>query len=226
MNYYEILELPSHQVNQDTIHRKYQELKQFYLSPEFKEISGFTEEELKALLEVLDEAYTVLGNATLKSLYDEKLASKKSNIKNTEITNQKAQKSLVSDHSNQPALGEQTSRRLEAHGITKLHLQYQEDPQMEQWIRTCDTWSGEALRKVREYKGVELGRLSEFTKINAFYIDAIERMAPEDLPAEVFVRGYLKQIVKALELPESVVSSYLKLYQKACGISARTARKN
>ncbi|MNY61710.1 hypothetical protein D3C86_1984200 [compost metagenome] len=57
--------------------------------------------------------------------------------------------------------------------------------------------------------------MNEITKINPWYVTAIEKMDAAGLPAVVFVRGYVSQIAKALGLDEKkVADSYMKLFKE------------
>lgn len=68
---------------------------------------------------------------------------------------------------------------------------------------------------MREYKQIPLERMSEITKISAYYINSVEKMEAKSLPATVFVRGYVSQICKVLTLDEKrVCDSYMKLFKE------------
>ena len=76
-------------------------------------------------------------------------------------------------------------------------------------------WNGDDLRQVREYRKLSFDELTDITKINPWYIAALEKMEPSNLPVEVFVRGYVLQVAKALGLKEKVVAdSYMRNFRK------------
>lgn len=76
-------------------------------------------------------------------------------------------------------------------------------------------WTGQDLKKVREYRKLSFDELTDITKINPWYIAALEDMDPANLPVEVFVRGYIIHISRALGLNEKVVAdSYMRLFRK------------
>lgn len=76
-------------------------------------------------------------------------------------------------------------------------------------------WNGDDLKKVREYRKLSFDELTDITKINPWYIAALEKMDPANLPVEVFVRGYVLQVAKALGLKEKVVAdSYMRQFRK------------
>jgi flagellar biosynthesis protein FlhG len=72
-------------------------------------------------------------------------------------------------------------------------------------------FSGATLRKVREAQGIELVEISAHTKIGRSHLTAIEDEAWEDLPAEVYVRGFLVEVAKFLRLdPAQVQRTYMR----------------
>ena len=86
---------------------------------------------------------------------------------------------------------------------------------MEKTIFDKNSWTGEDLKKVREYKKFTLDHLSEITRISSFYINSIEKVDHKGLPATVYVRGYVAQIAKILGLDEKKVSdTYMKYFKE------------
>jgi curved DNA-binding protein CbpA len=76
-------------------------------------------------------------------------------------------------------------------------------------------FTGSLLKQVRQARGLTLERISEVTKINIFYLRALENEKFTDLPAEVYVRGYMRQITNLLGLNSQwVVPSYLERMRK------------
>ncbi|RUM88310.1 MAG: hypothetical protein DSZ24_04030 [Thermodesulfatator sp.] len=72
-----------------------------------------------------------------------------------------------------------------------------------------NTGIGEYLRKTREAQGKTLAEIAEETKINPRYLEALEREAWGELPAEVFTQGYLRAYALALGLdPEKLLERY------------------
>ena len=70
---------------------------------------------------------------------------------------------------------------------------------------------GEVLKKRREELGLDLKEISERTKIRYCYLKALEDEAFEKLPAQVFVRGYIREYAKVLDInPETVIDVYNK----------------
>jgi hypothetical protein len=60
--------------------------------------------------------------------------------------------------------------------------------------------NGQVLKKLREARGLTLDQLSEQTKIRRPYLLAIEDQELENLPARVYLRGFLTQIARVLRV--------------------------
>ncbi len=74
--------------------------------------------------------------------------------------------------------------------------------------------TGAFLKKVREIRGLELGDISQRTKISERYLRALEDEQFGDMPAAVYVRGYVTEYARALRLdPQRVAESYLVRYR-------------
>lgn len=68
---------------------------------------------------------------------------------------------------------------------------------------------GSFLRLQRERRGVSMAELSRLTRIPLASLDAIESDRFDELPGEVFVRGFLKAYAQAVDLlPADVLVRY------------------
>lgn len=89
---------------------------------------------------------------------------------------------------------------------------YKIDLALEQEISAATDFDGPFLQKIRLYKQVSLEKLSVSSRIGKTYLIALESNDFKNLPATVFLRGFLVQIAKQLGLDESkVVNSYMNL---------------
>ena len=164
----------------------------------------FTDIEARELLKLIEEAYSVLGNKTLRNLYDEKMNQTFVQKEDVSFENLKNASKLQTVE-----LPKKTST---------LRVAYTKNEEFESEITKNENWNGAFLKKVREYKSYTIERLSEVTKISSYYINAIERGDPSSLPAAVFVRGYVGQIAKTLGLEEKkVCDSYMKFFKESLG---------
>jgi cytoskeletal protein RodZ len=68
---------------------------------------------------------------------------------------------------------------------------------------------GTLLRKQRELRGMSVVEVSRVTRISASTLGALESDHFDDLPGEVFVRGFLRSYAQAVGLsPEEVLARY------------------
>lgn len=198
-NYYDILEVSPH-CAQHEVTTAYERARTTYSGENPAIYTIFSEEEARDLLKLVEEAYSVLGNKTLRAIYDEKLAQ--AGVKHSDLSYEslKAQSQIhVPEKPNKPHQGK---------------IEYSIDESFEKEIASLIDWNGDWIKKVREYKKLPLERMSEVTKISAYYINAIEKCDPTNLPAPVFVRGYVSQISKVLGLNEKAVcDGYMKNFK-------------
>lgn len=202
-NYYDILEL-SPQCNQNEVTDAYQRAKATYSSNNPALYTIFTDNEAREYLGLVEEAYSVLGNRSLRSLYDEKMATNpKENVQVTYET-------LVEQS--------RVAKNLMLVKTPRFKLSYSPDENFEKEIATQTKWDGQFLKKVREYKQVSIDTLSEVTKVTSYYLKALESMEIKSLPATVFVRGYIIQVCRVLLLDEKIVAdSYMKNFREKLG---------
>jgi flagellar biosynthesis protein FlhG len=72
-------------------------------------------------------------------------------------------------------------------------------------------FTGELLRKVRESQGVGLEEIASRTKITLAHLSALEEERYDELPAHVYVRGFVQQLARHLKLDSSqVAKTYLR----------------
>ena len=199
-NFYEILELSTNAA-QHEITTAYERAKTTYSGDNPAIYTIFSDQEARELLSMIEEAYSILGNKTLRNIYDQRLLGQ-SKINPEDLTYD----SILN------------ASRLIFHQppVDTKNAPFTRNEEMQKEISIGENWNGDMLKKVREYKNVTLEKLSEIIKVNSFYIKAIEAMTPNNLPAPVFVRGYVIQMAKELGLNGKLVAdSYMKNYSKA-----------
>lgn len=200
-NYYDILEL-SPQCSQNDITDAYKKAKATYSGQNPALYTIFSEQEAREYLLLVEEAYSVLGNRSLRALYDEKV------VKGVRDSQQVAYDTLL--HESRIAKAFPMPER------NRFKPEYEVLPEFEAEIKKRTEWDGSFLRRVREYKKVTLDQLSQVTKITPFYLQALENMERENLPAPVFVRGYLVQVCRVLNLDDKkVTDSYMRSFRIA-----------
>jgi flagellar biosynthesis protein FlhG len=75
-------------------------------------------------------------------------------------------------------------------------------------------YTGTLLKQIRESTGTDLREISERTKIGMTYLQALEDETFEKLPAAVYVRGFLVEYCKIVNIKaERVLQTYLPRYR-------------
>ncbi|WP_413585745.1 helix-turn-helix domain-containing protein [Bdellovibrio sp. HCB274] len=203
-NYYEILELPANSP-QHEVTAAYERARNTYSGENPAIYTIFSEHEAREFLVLIEEAYQVLGNKILRNIYDQRLLSGMASLNDLTYASIVEASKTVAPSEPKPV-------------EKKPAVVFVKDEAMEKEIKAQEDWTGEFLKKVREYKGITVERMSEITKINAWYVKAIEKTEPDNLPAVVFVRGYVVQIARALGIDDKkVADSYMKNFKKALG---------
>jgi flagellar biosynthesis protein FlhG len=198
--YYEILETEPG-VSDEEVRRAYRSIKDIYASGSLV-ISGLYEEhELADLHARVNAAHDTLFAPDRRRLYD--LALPEADLA-------RAVRAAATAGRRTPApLGPAAEERIEASEVVI-------DPDAEV--------TGELLRKIRQTRGIELGDISQRTKISERYLRAIEDERFSDMPAAVYVRGYVMEYARALRMDaHRVTESYLARYRKGTAAPAPAA---
>lgn len=218
-NYYEILEIPE-DASPEEIHRGYIRAKNAYSQDSLALYSLMSPEECNQILNLIEEAYTILSEPNKRRQYDSARGLNTSDF--NKIVSPQASSGYSSkdeDHKlskNAPSTSENSMTKIVAKN--RFSLDYNVDSEFEKEIEQATEFSGEFLKKIREYKGVEINRMADMTKVSKTYIRNIEDEAFEKLPAAVYVRGFVYQYAKSLKLnPELVANSFLYRLKKAKG---------
>jgi len=81
---------------------------------------------------------------------------------------------------------------------------------------------GEMLRSAREARGLDRTRIERDTRIRERYLSALERGAYDELPGEVYARGFLRSYAKYLGLdPDGMVALYRLEMRAAAAVNPR-----
>jgi flagellar biosynthesis protein FlhG len=184
--YYELLEVPRG-ASIEEIRKAYRREKEIFNSNSIAIYSLLGSEELEKINAVIDEAYRVLTDDSSRSEYDRRL----DNL---------GEKGLPREPIEIPAVGEIHPLREEPAGIP---------------FPNGFRFTGSSLRGIRESMGCDLKQISQKTKINRQNLGWIEEENFGNLPALVYLRGFIMEYAKALNLdPHRVADSYLESYHQ------------
>lgn len=206
-NYYEILEVPQTATQQE-IAIAYEKARRTYSAQNPALYAIFDKNEAQQLLSMIDEAYEVLANNTYRNIYEKRRQVSSFTENDFSIDAIKAASAEL--------LKESNIKKELAEIEEKNKISYKVNEAFEKEIKNQTQWTGEFLKKVCDYKKVTIEMLSEKTKINPWYLKALETMDGNNLPAPVFVRGYIIQVARFLNLDDKAVAdSYMKIYKKS-----------
>jgi flagellar biosynthesis protein FlhG len=167
----------------DEIRRAYKRQREIFREGSFPVVSVVSSQALREEQSRIEEAYDTLLDANKRRAYD--LATFPDDVPHS------APKRTATS----AALAEQLL--LQAEVAREVH------PETE--------FTGALLTKVRLSQGVELSDIAQRTKISAAHLRAIEAEVLGDLPALVYVQGFVQEIAKYLRLdPQQVVRSYMR----------------
>jgi curved DNA-binding protein CbpA len=253
-NYYEILEIPSN-ARSEEIYHSYQRAKQAYSNDSLALYSLMSQEECRNILEMIDEAYSILSDPVKRKRYDEargfnrdfSLSTSASSLRaSLNALHSNAQSTYVPSSAADSQESEADKRHLESLSLSSVEnfgpgpalsnggasnpssqvaklvnqkrfaLEYVVDDMLEKEINDALEFSGEFLKRIREYKNVDIERLADMTKVSKMHIQNIEYENFSKLPAPVYVRGFVFQYAKCLKLStDKVANSYVARMKRA-----------
>lgn len=215
-NYYEILEVPESASN-ELIFESYQRIKNAFSNDNLAMYSLLDESESNAIIELIEEAYSILSTPDKRKQYDHARGLNQNNHHSSHESEEKAEgKEFVLnpnqslDHAQEFNIKQNVVEVSKIAAHKRFGLNFERNEQFEEDIEKATLFTGTFLQKIREYKNVDIQRMSDMTKISKSYISAIEEEALNKLPNLVYVRGFVYQYAKCLKLdPTQVASSYI-----------------
>jgi flagellar biosynthesis protein FlhG len=191
LTHYEVLEVGP-DVGLEELERAYRLTRAAYAEDSLALYSIFSEEDSSALRERIELAYRVLADSDQRRAYDNSLGSGVACEDEIKIALDLAGEDAPAPQDPFGAMREVT----EFDG-------FEEDAE--------GSFDGAWLRRSRLRAGLEIEQIAAITKINPSYLRFIEEEKFEDLPAPVYVRGFVAAYARCIDLdPEHVVSSYMK----------------
>ncbi|MCP3986109.1 MAG: hypothetical protein GY723_17130 [bacterium] len=197
MTHYEMLEIPAGSPLAE-IERAYRVVQSSWATDGLATYSLYDEHEAEAVRERIELAYRVLSEAETKEEYDRRLEPSESEMDLEEID---LDLQFVDE-------------TVAATSIDLLPTEIEafEDAADE---GTDAEWTGSRLRRARLRRGIDLEKIAEVTKINPTYLQFIEQDQFEDLPAAVYVRGFVVSFTRCIGLESTqVADSYMARYRE------------
>ncbi len=168
------------------------------------------DEEIRRAYKRQREVYATGGLATTSLVDDVELATAQSRIEEAHDTLLDPVRRRAYDLSTFP----DTHEPLQSSNVPRPALAAEQlmlQGELAREIGPDTEFTGPLLRKVRESQGIELTEISSRTKISRSHLVALEEESYDDLPAIVYVRGFVTEVAKYLRLdPAHVQRTYLR----------------
>ena len=206
LDHYELLEIPR-TATASEIERAYRLSQQTYGEGSLALYSVFESDDAEAIRKKLDEAFRVLSDPEGRADYDGTL---------------EFDSSLAAP----VALMEEPDQRVPMSASTNAFSSESIDDDADEYDVFEDEAAGDfdglRLRRTRLFRGYEIDDIAEVTKVSGAHLRNIEDENFIDLPADVYVRGFVTAYAKTIGLdPKIVVPSYMVRVQESRSGSQR-----
>jgi len=194
LDHYEVLEVPR-DAGREEIERAYQLVSAAYAGDSLAAYSVFEDEEADALRERIERAYRVLSDPATRSAYDAAVLPEADAAPGVPEADPFEPLEHADEDRGVPIVEPPASRPVEAQ-LAFEELEGDDEA----------AWDGVRLRRARLLRGVELDGMAAVTKVNPTYLRFLEEDRFDDLPAAVYVRGFVVAYARHLGLDAARVS--------------------
>jgi flagellar biosynthesis protein FlhG len=203
LDHYDVLEV-SPDAGAEEIERSYRVLNAAYQSDSLATYSMFGEDESEDLRHRIEQAYRVLSDPDARRSYDAARAG--DGLDAEPDPDEPVVLAPLSDGLAQPLVD---ARARELPTFDRL------DDVADVESGEDGAWDGARLRRARLLRGVEVEDVATATKINPAYLRFLEQDRFDDLPAVVYVRGFVAAYARYLGLDANAVSrGYTQRYEE------------
>ena len=187
---YEILEVAPDATSRE-IQQAYEHAKETFQNDSVAIYSLFSEQEMKKIQEAIEDAYRVLTDETSRKNYDQTHLS---------ALNLKWPKSEKLSEAPESPMEKKTYLP-----FSEISIDVGEGP-----------YGGKMLKQIRERMGMDLKTISLETRIPPKILELMEEENVERLPAQVYLKGFLRGYAQCLGLdPKKVIEDYLHSLEPA-----------
>jgi len=205
---YEVLEI-HRGAEPEEIERAYRTVRETYRPESLALYSVFGDRDAWVIRERIEEAYRILSDSNARRAYDASVAGQ------------------MRTRGEEPDEGDggvhlEDQVEAEADDLEGASERFRElESQVEEEDETGD-FDGARLRRARLRRGFELQQIADVTKINVAHLRRIEEEAFSELPASVYVRGFVIAYLRTIGLdPDRVVAGYMARVEEARGTPGR-----
>jgi curved DNA-binding protein CbpA len=206
LDHYELLEIAP-DASGDEIERAYRMMRATYDGDSLATYSMFGEDEAAEMQARIDSAYAVLSDPARRERYDADRAGDASAVAEPIASDEPVVLAPLAESALAKPLVETRTR--EAPAFDRIADAADDD------LPPGADWDGARLRRARLQRGVEIDDLAAATKITPAYLRFLEDERFDDLPAVVYVRGFIASYARFLGLDaQSVARSYAARYEE------------
>jgi len=216
LDHYEMLEV-AHGASSGEIDRAYRMAQETYADGSLALYSIFENRDASEIRARLDEAYRVLADPELRTSYD--LTHRDPRAGSASTAEDPASRPTNGVHAKSPV--KESSPRMNAavEVATERSFEHAFEEGSESFDGDDDSsgeFDGPRLRRTRLFRGYEIQQIAEVTKVSSLHLRNIEDENFGELPAEVYVRGFVTAYAKMIGLdPQFVVPSYMTRLQES-----------
>lgn len=202
-SYYDILKIPVDAGFQQ-IQRAYREVRDIYQEDSLVTYTLFSDEQRSEILRLIDTAYRTLSDKNRRRAYDLELNGNE-RIPAASINRQVAESddSVIAEgpDAGSTDLGTWVKNRLKEEKIARMA----DDVVAKEFI------SGSDLKELREAMDIKLSDIYQATRISGTTLTMIEENQFDQLPADVFLKSFLKSYAEILQIDSHrVIDGYYR----------------
>lgn len=206
-NFYQILQVSLDATLSD-IKQAYRDALDLYEEDSLATLSLFSDELRDELLRAIETAFLTLSDDEKRAAYNETLL-KSGQVDTADLTSAVPEKSRVAS---------QGSTASKSNNLDCWVAKKSSEPEIRKLVDKLVSDSlvtGRDLKQLREAFGIEISEIYEITKISPTNISLIEQDRFKDLPAEIYLKMYLRSYAEILQInPTRIVDGYLQ-YMKS-----------
>lgn len=201
--YYEILRIPE-DADVHEVKRAYHEALELYEEDSLATYTLFSEEQRAGLLQAIETAYFILSDENRRHTYNQQL------IESGQWTGASTPENRTVETSTDRTVARPRNFR-DLRSWVKTRSKEGDIACLMDEIQEKELISGIDLKQLRTKLGITHTEIYEITRISRSVLTMIEDNQFDDLPAEVFLKSFLKSYAQILQLDSyRVVEGYLK----------------
>jgi len=195
-NYYDILKVDTAATTSEIV-AAYHKAKSAFAKGSVATYSLFSDADIDSVMSKIEEAYQVLTNSDKRRNYDRILAGDFAEEAPLLSPLERQEKARDSSTPNLSEEAEQARAKIDSTPIE------------------FETLTGAALQKIRELRKLSMEDVCRITKIPSKSVKAIEADDFENLPARVYVQGFVKNLAQIYQLdPQKAMTTYLEHFNR------------